>query len=149
MKITSVTLLLSLAIVPTARADTPSEFCASLAFGIEVYEGLDQARAIRTSTRGVPCRTRGTAHRDQETTESGLAAAAGAAFTGAAPGSAHQTLQRWNQQPVTQSQIAAQDQQDRLTRARLLVHEMQDAYLAELQRYEKYTTRSRTVSQLA
>lgn len=74
MKIITLTLLLSLAIMPTARADTPSDFCASLAFGIEVYKGLDQARAIRTSTRGVPRRTRGTADRNQEPAESGLAA---------------------------------------------------------------------------
>ena len=74
MKIITSTLLLSLAIMPTARADTPSDFCASLAFGIEVYEGLDQARAIRTSTRGVPRRTRGTADSNQEPAESGLAA---------------------------------------------------------------------------
>lgn len=39
---------------------------------------------------------------------------------------------------MIQSQIAIQNQQGRPTRARLLVHEMQDPYFAELQRYEKY-----------
>lgn len=76
MKIITFTLLLSLGIMPTARGDTPSDFCASLAFVIEVYEGLDQARARyeRTSTRRLPRRTRGTADRNQEPAESGLAA---------------------------------------------------------------------------
>ena len=136
--IITMSLLLSLAIVPPARADGPSDFCASLAFGIEVYEGLDQAHEEYRAELAEPPVEINKPRKAGLLRGLAAALADGMAATSGQQGKGMEALDEWNRKPVIESQIAAQNQQARLTRASLRVRLMQDAYITELERYEEY-----------